>query len=132
MIADAHSLPLRDKIVDGTLCDSVLEHLENPYKGLLEMTRVSKSKLRIKIPNVYYFKRIGRALKNPNYKVPFGVLHLQAWDLLAIKRLVKQIKNLDIIKLEWVDFMFKFYGFTISRPSLFFGWNMLVTMGVKN
>lgn len=131
LIADAHNLPLRDKIVDGALCDSVLEHLENPYKGLLEMTRVSKSKLRIKIPNVYYFKRILRAILNPYYKVKPGVLHLQAWDLLAMKRLVKQIEGLEIIKLGWVDFVFKFFGIKILWPSLFFGWNMLVFMEVK-
>lgn len=133
IMGDAHRLPFRDKVFDYTICYSVLEHLESPYKGLLEMKRVTKSKLHIKIPNVYYFKRILRALVNPYYKTRFGVLHLQAWDLLAFKRLLKIINNLEIIKLEWVDFVFnfKFFGVLIKWPSLLLGWNMLVTMKIE-
>lgn len=126
IMGDAHSLPFRDKVFEGTVCYQVLEHLENPYRGLSEMKRVTKSKLYIKIPNVYYFRRILRALVHPYYKTRFGVLHLQAWDLLEFKRLLKIVDNLEISKLEWVNCPGLF-----SWPSLFFGRDMRVTMEVK-
>lgn len=125
IMGDAHSLPFRDKVFDETLCYSVFEHVENPYKSLLEMTRVSKSKLRVIIPNVYYFKRILRALIKPGYKVNPGTLHLQAWDLLALKRLLKQVEAVEILNVEWIN-----CPGLISWPSLFFGLKMRVTMGV--
>lgn len=126
ILADAHYIPLRDKIVTATLCNSVFEHLISPYKGLLEMTRVSKKYIRLLIPNVHYFKRILRALLNPGFKAPPGTLHLQAWDLLAMKFLVQQVEGLEILGVAWTR-----YGGARARwPSLLFGRKMIVTMGV--
>jgi len=130
IIADIHHLPLRDKVVKASLGVSVFEHLTNPSRGLIETARVSREFIRLVIPNVYYFKRILRALVNPGYKVKSGVLHLQAWDLLAFKRFVDQVEAVEIVSVEWVDFVFKFYGILIKWPSLFFGWNMRVTLEV--
>jgi ubiquinone/menaquinone biosynthesis C-methylase UbiE len=43
VVADAHFLPYKDESVDMIYCDSVLEHLYDPNKAVLEMFRVLKN-----------------------------------------------------------------------------------------
>jgi len=40
IVADAHHLPFRDSSVDGIHCDAVLEHVQDPYIAVQEMSRV--------------------------------------------------------------------------------------------
>lgn len=40
ILGDIHSIPLKDKSVDGILCLSVLEHLYNPKAAIAEMHRI--------------------------------------------------------------------------------------------
>lgn len=50
VIADAHFLPLRDKMCTETRCWHVLEHLLDPKLALLEMRRVTNGFINIKVP----------------------------------------------------------------------------------
>jgi ubiquinone/menaquinone biosynthesis C-methylase UbiE len=49
--ADALHLPFRDRSIKAVRCLHVLEHLENPLKGLREMKRVSQGYYFICVPN---------------------------------------------------------------------------------
>ena len=125
LIADAHCIPLRDKIVDSIFCKSVLEHLISPSKGLSEMQRVSKNNIVVVVPNVHHWKRIKRNSLFPLHTVNPLTKHLQAWDGQAFKLLVSQIKDLEVVRIEWGYFHGSMYW-----PSMFFGSNMIVRMKV--
>ncbi|MDO8559292.1 MAG: class I SAM-dependent methyltransferase [bacterium] len=42
IVGDIYNLPFSDNEIDAVICDQVLEHLNNPAKALLEMSRVLK------------------------------------------------------------------------------------------
>jgi len=42
MISDAHDLPFRDESLDAVICQSVLEHVADPYRCVQEIYRVLK------------------------------------------------------------------------------------------
>src|SRR3989344_5248458 len=48
---DIYNLSYKDNEFDLVLCTEVLEHLENPTKGLKELIRVSKKYLVVSVPN---------------------------------------------------------------------------------
>ncbi len=59
---DIHAIPLPDASVDGIICHSVLEHVENPIKAMEELHRVLKpgGKLFFYVPSIYpYHARKG-------------------------------------------------------------------------
>lgn len=49
IVSDAHHLPFREGIFDKILLYSVLEHLDNPLKCLMETARVAKAGARFEI-----------------------------------------------------------------------------------
>jgi len=50
LFADAQHLPLRDKTIDQSRCFHVLEHLDDPKKGLNELKRVTQESVNIRVP----------------------------------------------------------------------------------
>ena len=113
ILADAHFIPLRDKAISKTLSKSVLEHVKNPFKVILEMKRVTADKIFIMVPNIVSFKRIWANLKNPLRKVNSGTKHLQGWDIKLIGH-IANATGLKVIAVEWPlrktrrwSFMFK-------------------------
>ena len=125
LVADAHCIPLRDKIVDIILCKSVLEHLISPFKGLSEMKRVSKNKIFVVVPNVHHWRRIARGLLSPGHEINPETKHLQAWDRQAFKLLVNQIEDLEVVRIGW-----GYFNGSFCWPSMFFGSQMIVLMKV--
>lgn len=62
IVGDIHKIPLSDNLVDGIICASVLEHIENPHKAISEMYRILKpgGKIFIYVPSIYpYHARKG-------------------------------------------------------------------------
>lgn len=55
VVADINDMPLRDGVVDGIVCDTVLEHLREPLGALQEMSRVMKpgGTLILSVPFLY-------------------------------------------------------------------------------
>lgn len=87
LIGDAHYLPLRDKSISKTLCKSVLEHVQSPYKVLLETKRVTEGSIIVWVPNIIHIKRIIKTILNPFYWINFETTHFQAWDSKNIRHL---------------------------------------------
>ena len=50
VIADANYLPLRNEVFYESRCFHVLEHISDPKKSLLELKRVTKNFINIKVP----------------------------------------------------------------------------------
>lgn len=57
IVGDVHKLPFEDNSVDGLLCLSVLEHVEDPFLAMREMHRVLKpgAGLFIYVPFLFYY-----------------------------------------------------------------------------
>lgn len=94
-----YSLPYKDGAFDLVICTEVLEHLDNPKKGISELTRVSSKYLLLTVPNEPWFT-IQRILRGKN------ILHLGAhpehvnhWTSQAFKRFLTK-NNLKIKKIK--------------------------------
>ena len=96
LVADAHYLPLREKTIRSTLCKSVLEHVESPYKVMIEIKRITRGNIIIITPNIYNLIRILRNLFQPMRNVSPKTLHLQGWDI----QLMKHLGNLTGLNVE--------------------------------
>jgi ubiquinone/menaquinone biosynthesis C-methylase UbiE len=76
--ADANHLPFRDNTFEEVYCGHVLEHLENPTKGLLELIRVTKGKLIVVLPHRYHYGH-KRAFKVGTHKHTFSSVSAKQW-----------------------------------------------------
>jgi len=103
LVADAHHLPLRNKVINATLCKSVLEHVESPLKVILEMKRVTKGKMTVIVPNIFNAVRIVKTLMNPLHPVNPNTWHLQGWDL----KLIKHLAIMAGLKLQAAHWLFE-------------------------
>jgi len=103
LLADAHFIPIRDKSISKTLCKSVLEHVKNPFKVVLEMKRITAYKIIIVVPNIMNIKRIIQTLRNPMQKVNFDTRHLQGWD----SKVMKHFAILTGLKVESIEWWFE-------------------------
>lgn len=70
ILADAYHLPFRDEAFDEAVLNHVIEHLLEPSIALREVKRVTKHRVRIKIPS---------AMAN------IREAHLYSWDLFTVK-----------------------------------------------
>lgn len=63
-----YSLPYKDSSFDLVICTEVLEHLDDPQKGLKELIRVSNKNLLLTVPNEPWFtyQRILRGKNIPH------------------------------------------------------------------
>ena len=103
LLADAHFIPIRDKAVGNTFCKSVLEHVKSPVKVVLEVKRITESKIIFITPNVINARRIMQSLKNPLHQVSPNTQHLQGWD----SKLMKHLAILTGLKLESITWFFE-------------------------
>lgn len=103
-----YSLPYKNSSFDLVICTEVLEHLDDPKKGLSELIRVSNKYLLLTVPNEPWFT-IQRILRGKN------LLHLGAhpehvnhWTSNSFKKFLK--KN----------------GLKIKKTKLPFAWTMVL------
>lgn len=62
LVGDIHKIPLADASVEGVICSSVLEHIEDPHRAVGEMNRILKQggKIFVYVPSIYpYHARKG-------------------------------------------------------------------------
>lgn len=85
-----YELPYKDNSFDLVICTEVLEHLDDPKKGMEELVRVSKQYLLLTVPNEPFFT-IQRFLRGKNLlKLGAHPEHLQLWTSTAFERFVKK------------------------------------------
>ena len=66
-------LPFRDKAFNVVSCRHVIEHTDNPVEAVLELRRVARKAVFLKVPN------------NPLHEFP---LHRYTWSLVSLKNLL--------------------------------------------
>jgi len=62
VVGDIHAIPLKDESVDAIICSSVLEHVKDPIRAVLELKRVLRKggKIFVYVPSIYpYHARKG-------------------------------------------------------------------------
>jgi ubiquinone/menaquinone biosynthesis C-methylase UbiE len=62
VVGDIHAISLKDESVDAIICSSVLEHVKDPIRAVLELKRVLKrgGKIFVYVPSIYpYHARKG-------------------------------------------------------------------------
>lgn len=87
-----YALPYSNNQFDMVLCTEVLEHLDDPAKGLKEIIRVSKKHCLISVPNEPFFmlenlvrlKNVSRWGNDPD--------HRNHWTYLSFKKFLKKEK----------------------------------------
>lgn len=115
IVADMENLPIQDKAFDYVICRHVLEHLEDPQKGLLELMRVAK-KGYIESPSLageimfgWSFHKWVLALENgkliftpKTWKNPLdGIFHNLLKKDILFKLFFKGHRDLFYTTLEW-------------------------------
>jgi len=103
LIADAHHLPFTDGCANRVEAHCVLEHLENPYRALIEFRRVLNDggEIRLTLPNPCEWRRTLGGLRGETY-VEKGCDHKQCWDLAEMCNLLSQL-DLQIVKRQFTE-----------------------------
>ena len=85
-----YELPYKDNSFDLVLCTEVLEHLEDPEKGLKELVRVSKKYLVISVPNEPFFM-LAQLIRGKNWS-RFGndIEHINHWTMFGFPKFIKK------------------------------------------
>ncbi|MCK5218653.1 class I SAM-dependent methyltransferase [bacterium] len=117
IVADLQNLPFKDKSFDYVICRHVVEHLDDPEKGIKELTRVAKRGY-IESPSLageimfgWSFHRWVLSIENnkliftpKNWSNPLGgVFHDLLKTNLFFKLFYKIHRTLFYTKLEWHD-----------------------------
>jgi ubiquinone/menaquinone biosynthesis C-methylase UbiE len=100
---DIYKLPYKDNSFDLVICSEVLEHLEDPGKGLEELKRVSKRYCLLSVPNEPFFT-IQRFLRGKNvFKLGDHPEHIQHWSSNSFEKFVSSKLKIKTVKtpLPW-------------------------------
>lgn len=90
--ATIYELPFKDKSFDLVMSTEVLEHLEDPRKGLKELIRVSKKYILISVPNEPFFMG-ANFIRGKNWsRLGNDIEHIQHWTFWQFENFVKQEK----------------------------------------
>lgn len=88
--ASIYELPYKDNSFDLVLSTEVLEHLDDPKKGLKEIARVSKKYILLSVPNEPIFM-LSNLLRGKNVS-RFGndIEHINHWSFIGFEKFVKK------------------------------------------
>jgi 2-polyprenyl-3-methyl-5-hydroxy-6-metoxy-1,4-benzoquinol methylase len=92
-----YQLPYKDNAFDLVLCTEVLEHLDDPQKGLKELVRVSKKYLVISVPNEPFFM-LAQLVRGKNWS-RFGndIEHINHWTMFGFPQFVNKNAKVQIL-----------------------------------
>ena len=91
--ADAHHLPFRENAFALVYSRSMLEHIENPTKALLEMIRVASDEVFFIVPHRFFRRSLFRGQPK---------VHIHFFSTLETKKWVKKLIGCDpIIRIVW-------------------------------
>ena len=87
--ASVYALPFDDDAADLVICLEVLEHLDDPARGLAELARVARGRVLVSVPWEPWF-RLG-SLARGKYLATLGnhPEHVQAWSPGSFRRFLE-------------------------------------------
>ena len=80
VVADAHYLPFSEDVFDIVHASHILEHVENPYKVVGELKRVSKRRVIVKVPNEVCYGKFKCSGKG----------HIYGWNVFTFRNLLER------------------------------------------
>ncbi len=91
-------LKYKDNSFDLIICSEVLEHIDDPEKGLQELVRVSKKYCLLSVPNEPFFM-MGNFLRGKNLS-RFGndIEHINHWAFWQFKNMVSQYMTIRTVR----------------------------------
>ncbi len=93
-----YEIPFKDKSFDLVICNEVLEHIDDPEKGLAELARVTKEYCLISVPHEPWFM-LANFLRGKNWsRWGNDIEHIQHWSRSGIKKLVGKYFDVEIVK----------------------------------
>lgn len=91
-----YELPYKDNSFDLVLSTEVLEHLEDPQKGLKELIRVSKRYVMVSVPNEPLFM-FAQFVRGKNWsRLGNDIEHINHWTFWQFKNFVKK-QNIKVL-----------------------------------
>lgn len=94
-----YALPYKDNSFDMVMATEVLEHLEDPRKGLKELKRVSRQYILLSVPNEPFFI-LSNLLRGKNLsRLGNDIEHIQHWSFLGFEKFVKS-EGLRIVSVK--------------------------------
>ncbi|GIW61692.1 MAG: hypothetical protein KatS3mg089_0544 [Patescibacteria group bacterium] len=94
-----YDLKYKDETFDVVICTEVLEHLDNPEKGLEELVRVTKKYCVLSVPNEPLFM-LGNFLRGKNLtRLGNDIEHINHWTFWQFKHFVG--KKLKVKKVRY-------------------------------
>ena len=106
IVGDIHNLPLGDNSVDGVLCVSVLEHIQDPHRAFSEMRRVLKPKGRCLIYAPFLYA----------YHAREGTYHYSDYFRYTKDSLRYLSKDFSVIELMPVKLFFETWLYLLPHP----------------
>ncbi|MBI4084849.1 MAG: class I SAM-dependent methyltransferase [Candidatus Levybacteria bacterium] len=97
-VGNIYDIPFKDNSFDLCICSEVLEHIEDPEKGLSELVRVSKKYCLLSVPNEPFFMA-SNFLRGKNWS-RFGndIEHIQHWTTWGFQKLVEKKLRIQTIR----------------------------------
>lgn len=94
-----YDLKYKDNSFDLVICSEVLEHIDDPEKGLQELVRVSKKYVLLSVPNEPFFM-LGNFLRGKNLS-RFGndIEHINHWTFWQFRNFVGRYMTIKTMKL---------------------------------
>lgn len=91
-------LKYKDNSFDLVICSEVLEHIDEPEKGLQELVRVTKKYCLLSVPNEPFFM-MGNFLRGKNLS-RFGndIEHINHWTFWQFKNMVSQYMTICTVR----------------------------------
>lgn len=91
-----YDIPYKDNEFDLVICSEVLEHVDDPKKGLSELERVTKKYALLSVPNEPFFM-LSNLIRGKNIS-RFGndIEHINHWSMFGFEKFV--LTKFDVVK----------------------------------
>lgn len=91
-------IKFKDNSFDLVVCSEVLEHIEDPEKGLSELARVSSKYVLLSVPNEPWFMGANLIRGKNLSRLGNDIEHINHWSTTAFKKFVS--KHLKIVRVH--------------------------------
>lgn len=114
ILVESNIKKIKDESFDGILCVHVLEHLKNPYKAILEFSRVLKKSGNLVI--VLPYSKNNKPIKNFKSDI---AKHFYNWNFNSINELLNDVGfKIELNKIGYGYGYSKFYKLPFSIASM--------------
>lgn len=97
-VGNIYDIPFKDNEFDLVICSEVLEHIDDPEKGLSELKRVAKKFVVLSVPNEPWFMGANFMRGKNLSRLGNDIEHINHWSTNAFQKFVG--KELEVLKVR--------------------------------